>query len=151
MNSRRSGSQREFDDLVVDLISEMNGLLHLLLIVRLGAFSLNILLDAVDSRLVGDQTLLNLVETVVDLVLEDHITAGIVLHRVVSSLLSNTSSIRADLLADRSETNFLILVVSCEIVKAGELVRHLILHALDILAIDLHFFVHTSLEIGDFL
>ena len=74
--------------------------MHLLLVVRLGTLGLNVLLDAVDGRLVGDQTFLDLVQAVVDVVLQDPVPHSVVLHGVVGRLLGNVAAIRANLLLD---------------------------------------------------
>jgi len=42
-------------------------------------------------------------------------------------------------------------MVGLELFSARELVRHFVLHAIDVLAVDLHFLVHAALKIGDLL
>lgn len=123
----------------------------MLLIVRLCALGLDVLLDAVDGGLVGDKALLDLIEAVVNLILEDHVTASVMLHGVVGRLLGHASAVGADLLADGLETLLLGLVLSLEFVKTGELVVHFVFHAVDVLLVDLHLLVHTTLQVGDLL
>lgn len=58
------------------------------LVVRFGALCFNILLNAVNLGLIADQALLDIVKSVVNIRLQNLVLAGVVLHSVVSSLLS---------------------------------------------------------------
>lgn len=42
-------------------------------------------------------------------------------------------------------------MVSLKLFSTGELVRHFIFHTIDVFIVDLHFFVHSALQIADFL
>ena len=126
-------------------------MLHLLLVVRLGALSLDILLDAVNCGLVRDQTLLNFVQSVVNLVLKDHVTTSVMLHGMVGRLLSKPGPIGAHLLPNGFQAMLLSLMVGLELFRAGKLVRHFIFHFVDVIGIHLHFLVHTTFKISDFL
>lgn len=42
-------------------------------------------------------------------------------------------------------------MVGLELFRARELVRHFVLHTVDVLAVDLHFLVHAALKVGDLL
>lgn len=146
-----SGLERLADNFIIDLSAEDDRLLHLLLVVALSTLSLNVLLDAVDGRLVGDQALLNLVETVVNLVLKDHVTAGIMLHGVISRLLGDAGAVSGHLLLDQPQALLLCFVGGLELTDAGELVGHFVFHAVDVLRVDFHLLVHAALQVSDFL
>ena len=66
------------------------------LVVLLSALGLDVLLDSVDLGLVGYQSFLLLVESVVDVALQNLVLAGVVFHGVVSRLLAQTHLILAD-------------------------------------------------------
>lgn len=70
------------------------------------------------------------------------------LHSVVCRLLRNTCAIRIYLGTDRLKALLLRLVRRLQLFNACELVGHFIFHAIDVLSIDLHFLVHTTLQIG---
>lgn len=125
--------------------------MHLLLVVRFGTLSLDVLLNAIDGRLVHDQALLNLVQTVVVLVLEDHVTTSIVLHRVVGRLLGQGGTVSTDLVADRLKATLLGLVAGLQFTDLGELVSHIVFHLVDVLGIHFHLFVHATFKVGDLL
>ena len=80
--------QRFLDDLAIDVGAHVHTRLEVTLVVAFSALGLNILLDAVNLRLVSNQALLNIVQTVVDIRLEDLVLASVVLDGVVSGLLS---------------------------------------------------------------
>ena len=123
--------------------------LHLLLIIGLGTLGFNVLLNAVDGRLVRDQTLLNLVKAIVDLVLENHVAPRVVLHCVEGRLLGKASAVRANLLPDRLQALLLSLVRSLELTHSCELVSHVILHPVDVLGVDFHLLVHATFQVRD--
>ena len=75
------------DEIHVDLGAHLHAVLELVLVVALCSLGLDVLLDGVDLGLVLDQLLLDVVESVVDLVAEDLVLLGVVLHGVVSHLL----------------------------------------------------------------
>lgn len=133
------------------MLAEHDTLLHLLLVVRLSTLGLNILLDTIDGRFILDQTFLDLIQSIVDLVLEDHVAASVVLHRVISRLLGDSSPVGTHLLANRLQALLLGLVGSLELIDSGELVRHFILHSVDVLAIDFHLLIHATFKICDLL
>ena len=129
------------------MLAEHDTLLHLLLVVRLSTLGLNVLLNTINGRFILDQTFLNLIQSVVDLVLEDHVAASVVLHRVISRLLSDSSPVGTDLLANRLQALLLSLMGSLELIDSSELVGHFILHAVDVLAIDFHLLIHATFKI----
>jgi hypothetical protein len=65
----------------------------LLLIVRLGTLRLNVLLNGVDLALVVDQLLLNIVQSIVDVGLQDLVLLRVVLHLMVRHLLVEADSV----------------------------------------------------------
>lgn len=69
------------------------------------------------------------------------------LHSVVCRLLCEARSVRAHLGADRLESLLLRLMGRLQLFNACELVGHFVLHAIDVLSIDFHFFVHTTLQV----
>ena len=76
-----------FDEIHIDLRTELHAVLELVLVIGLGALGLDVLLDGIDLRLVLNQLLLNVIQSVVDFRLQDLVLLGIVPHRVVSHLL----------------------------------------------------------------
>ena len=121
----------------------------MLLVVRLSTLSLNVLLNAVNSRLVGDQTLLDFVEAVVDLVLEDHVAPGVVLHGVERRLLGKTSTVGTNLLSNGLQASLFGLMGGLELTDTSELVGHLVLHLVDVLGVHFHLLVHAALQVSD--
>ena len=121
------------------------------MVVGFGALGLDVLLDAVNGRFVRNQSFLDLVQAIVDLVLEDHVAPSVMLHRMVRRLLRKRGAVLAHLAPDRLETLLFSLVVGLELLGFGELVGHLVLHAVDVLVVHLHLFVHAALQVGDLL
>jgi len=121
----------------------------LLLVIGLGALSFDVLLNAVNGRLIRDQALLNLVKAVVNFVLEDHVAAGVVFHGVISRLLSDVGAIGGHLVADQPQALLFSLMSSLELANARELVSHFVFHSVDVLRIDFHLLVHAAFEICD--
>ena len=76
--------KRLLDDFTVDLTTEIDTFLELSLVVRLLALGFDVLLNGVDLRLVHDQLLLDVVELVVDIVSQDLILGGVMVHRMIS-------------------------------------------------------------------
>lgn len=68
------------DEIHVDLRAHLHAVLELVLVVALGSLGLDVLLDGVDLRLVLDQLLLDVVQSVVNLVSKDLVLLRIVLH-----------------------------------------------------------------------
>ena len=123
----------------------MDTLLELGLIVRLSSLSLNILLNGIYLGFVDDELLFNFIELVVYLILKNKILFSIVTHCVVSRLLREAVFVLLDKFLDDDKPCLFFLESSLELVCLCKLVRHLIFHFLNLLAILLHFFVNTSL------
>ena len=73
------------------------------------------------------------------------------LHGMVGSLLRKCSSVQSNLLSNRLQAGLLGFVVSLELLSAREFVRHFIFHAINILAVDFHFLIHTTFEVRNLL
>ena len=146
-----SGGERCFDNLVIDLVAQKDRLLHRFLIVRLSTLGLDVLLDTINGGLVSNKALLDFVESVIDLVLKNHVTASIVLHSVVSRLLGDTGTVGTNLTTNRHKSLLFSFVLSLQIIDAGELVCHLILHAFDVLAVNEHLVIHATFKICNLL
>ncbi len=87
MNKNSLNTKTLLDEVEVDLVAEGHAVLEGALVVRLGALGLDVLLDRVDLRLVLDQLLLYVIQTVVDVALQDLILFGVVFHGVIGHLL----------------------------------------------------------------
>ena len=61
-----------------------------MLVVGFSTFGLDVLLDGVDLRLVFDELLLNIVQSIVDLALKNLVLLGVMSHGVVCHLLGQT-------------------------------------------------------------
>ena len=105
------------------------------MIVRLGTLGLDVLLDGVNLRLVRGQDLLDIVESLVDVVLEDHISASVMLHSVIGGLLRQSHLVPADKLTDIQEFLLLSFMLCLQLAYLGELILHLIAHFVHILLI----------------
>ena len=77
------------DDLRVDLPTEVDTLLELSLVVRLFTLRFDVLLDGVDLRFVHDQLLLDVIQSIVDVILQDEVLGGVMAHGVVGRLLGD--------------------------------------------------------------
>jgi len=117
------------------------------LVVRFCALGLNVLLDAVDLRLVADQTLLNVVQSVVDVGLQNLVLAGFVLHSVESGLLLQLALILFNHVFDQMHALLLLLELPSQVVDLAELVLHGVLHVVDSFCDSLHLFVNTHLQV----
>lgn len=146
-----SGSERLLDDLLIDLLAEVNTLLHLLLVVALGSLGLNVLLNGVNLTFIDNEFLLDVVQAVVNVILEDHVAARVMFHRMVRRLLAQGISSSLHKCLDSLESILFLLVVLHELVRARELVSHLVLHLVDRLLVHFHFLVHATLQILDLL
>jgi len=100
------------------------------LVVLLSALCLDVLLNGVDLRLIGYQSLLLLVESVVDVALKNLVLARVMFHRVVSCLLAKTYLILAYELLYIHKTLFLVLKFLAKLVSLWKLVLELVLHLL---------------------
>ena len=127
----------------------MDTLLELSLIIRLSSLSLNILLNGIYLGLVDDELLFNFIELVVDLILKNQILFSIMAHCMVSGLLRETVFVLLHKFLNDDKPCLLFLESGLELVCLCELVCHFILHFLNLLAVLLHFFVDTSLQILD--
>ena len=71
-------------------MAEGHTVLERTLVVGLGTLCLDVLLDRVDLRLVLNQLLLDVIQSIVNVALEDLILLRVVLHRMVCHLLLET-------------------------------------------------------------
>ena len=117
------------------------------LVVLLSALSLDVLLDGVDLRLVGYQSLLLLIESVVDVALKNLVLARVVLHRVVSRLFAQTYLILADELFDVHKPLLFKLKFLAELVSLWELVLELVLHLLHACDVLLQLHLDSALQV----
>jgi hypothetical protein len=62
--------------------------LEVVLVVCFSALRLNVLLNSINLRLVVNELLLNIIQSVEYLTLEDLVLRGIMLHRMISDLLA---------------------------------------------------------------
>lgn len=77
-----------FNDLLVDVVAQLHAVLQVRVVVRVCTARLNILIDCIDLRLVGNQPLFDLVQPIVNIALVELILFGVVFHAVVGDLLS---------------------------------------------------------------
>lgn len=66
------------------------------LVVALGAFGFDVLLNRVDLAFISDEPFLDFVELVVDVALQNLVLTGVVSHGMVRSLLAKMRFILAD-------------------------------------------------------
>jgi hypothetical protein len=115
------------------------------LIVAFSTLCLNVLLNRVYLTLVTDQTLLNLIEAVVDIALQNLVFARFMLHSAVVGLLAQLCLVLFDHLANHNESLFFFFELTSQLIDPHELVLHLVLHLVDALSYSLHFLVDTAL------
>ena len=106
-------------------------MLHLLLIVALRSLSLNVLLNGVNLTFIDDKFLLDVVQTVVNVILENHVSARIVLHRMIRRLLAQLISGRLHECLNSLEAVLFVFVIGHQLVRLGEFVSHFVLHFVD--------------------
>lgn len=104
-------------------------MLHLLLIVALCPLGFNVLLNGVNLTFIDDQLLLNVVQTVVNVILEDHVAACVVFHRVICRLLAQPISGCLHKCLDSLESVLFVFVIGHKLVRPGKFVGHFVLHA----------------------
>jgi len=151
MNKNSLNTKTLLDEVEVDLVAEGHAVLEGTLVVRLGTLGLDVLLDRVDLRLVLDQLLLYVIQTVVDVALQDLILFGVVFHGVIGHLLLEAGLVLLQEGADGGKTHLLTVKLDLEVVGARELVAHLILHLSDLLRHLLHLLLDSALECLDLL
>ena len=100
-------------------------------VVLLGSLGFDVLLDRVNLRLVGYQSLLLLIEPVVDVTLQNLVLARVVLHRVECRLLAEAYLKRVDHLLDACKLFLLDLELLVKLVGFRELVLDFVLHLLN--------------------
>lgn len=81
--------ESRLDDLVVDRVHNVHAFAKLLLIVRLSTFSLDELSHPINLRFIHDHFLFKIIEHIVQIICENLILLGVVLHGMESSLLIN--------------------------------------------------------------
>ena len=121
------------------------------LVVGLGTLGLDILLDGVDLRLVLDKLLLDVVQTDIDVALQDLVLLSVVLHRVVGHLTLQAWLVLGKEGPDRGKPHFFPVEVDLQLIRAGELVGHLVLHLTDLFSHLLHLFFDAALQGFDLL
>jgi len=131
----------------VDLCAKLHAVLELMLVVGLSTLRLNVLLNGIDLRLVLNQFFLNVVQTVVDLRLENLILFGIVSHTVVSHLLRETVLIRFQEGANRGQPNLFVVELGLQVVGLCELVVHIVFHCADFVGGLSHFLMDSTLQV----
>jgi len=119
------------------------------LVVRLGSLSLDILLDSIDLRLISNKSLLNIVESLIDVMLQDHVPSSVMFHGMVSRLLGQSNLVLSNHLLDINKFLLFSFMLSLKLTYLGELVLHFISHPINILLIGVHFFVHSAFKILD--
>jgi hypothetical protein len=132
-------------------VAQGHAILECALIIGLSTFCLNVLLYGVDLRLILDELLLDVIESVVDVALQDLILSSVMLHRVISHLLLQTGLVLREHGSDGRESNFFPVEFDLEVICAGKLIRHLVLHLTDLLGNLLHFLLDPSLKSFDLL
>ena len=146
-----SDVERLLDDLGVDLTTQVDAFFELRLVIGLLTLCFDVLLDSVDLGLIHDEFLLNVVESVVDVILQDLVLGGVVLHGVVGRLLLDAILVFGNEHSDDFESHLLIRKLSLERSGPRELVCHFIFHASDRFCVLLHFLVNTAFKIFDLL
>lgn len=116
------------------------------LVVGFRSLRLDILLDGVDLRLILDQLLLDVIQSVIDVTLQYLVFLCIMLHRMISHLLLQARLVLGEERSDLSETHLFSIEVNLEVICASELVGHFILHLSNLLSDLLHFFLNTTFE-----
>ena len=119
------------NDFGVDLSDQLHALLEVVLVVLLGTLRFDVLLDRVDLAFVGYQSLLLLVQPVVDVRRENLVLARVVLHRVVRRLLAQPTLVLANDGPDVHESLLLSVKLLLEHIGARELVLEFIFHLVD--------------------
>lgn len=119
------------DKIHVDVTTQLHAVLELLLIVGLGALRLNVLLDSINLALVVDQLLLDVIQSVVDVRLQNLVLLRVVLHLMVSYLFVETDTIHVEETLDESKAHLLLFELILQIVCLREFIRHLVLHLLN--------------------
>ena len=140
-----------FDEVEVDFVAQPHAILEGALVVGLGAFGLDVLLDGVNLRLVLDQLLLDVVQTDIDVTLQDLVLLSVVLHRVVGHLTLQAWLVLGQEGPDRGEPHFFPVEVDLQLIRAGELVGHLVLHLTDFFSHLLHLLLDAALQRFDLL
>ena len=84
------------DEVHVDVTTQLHAVLELLLIVGLGALGLNVLLDGIDLALVVNQLLLDVVQSIVDVGLQNLVLLRVVLHLMICDLLVETDTVHVE-------------------------------------------------------
>ena len=144
-----SNVERLLDDFSVDLTTQADTFFELCLVVGLLTLCLDVLLDCVDLGLVDNELLLDVVESVVDVVLQYLVLVRVVLHSVVGRLLLDAILVLGNEHPDAFESHFLIRKLSFERSSLCELVCHFIFHTGNGFCVLLHFLVDAAFQILD--
>ena len=83
--------------------------------------------------LVLDEFLLDVVQSIVNLTLQDLILLRVMLHLMVSDLLLERVAVHIQEPLDQCEAHLLLLERGAQLVRLGELVVHLVLHRVELL------------------
>jgi len=101
--------------------------------------------------LIADQALFNLIETVVNITLQNLILAGVMTNTMVIRLLLQVLLVLADELTDDLESLLLLLELLLKLIDLSEFVLHLVLHLVHAISDSLHFLVDPGLKVADLL
>jgi hypothetical protein len=99
-----------------------------MLVVGLSSLALNVLLNGINLRLILNQFLFDIVQTVVDFRLENLVLFSVMSHAVVSNLFRKAIFVGFQESSDRSKAHLLFVELALQVVSFRELVLHIILH-----------------------
>lgn len=140
-----------FDEVHVDLRAQLHAVAELLLVVCFSTLGLDVLLDGIDLGLVLNEFLLDVVQSIVDLTLQDLVLLRVVLHLVVGNLLLERVAVHVEEPLDQCKAHLLLLELCLQLVRLGELVGHLILHRVDLFLRDVLLSVDSRVEVLNLL
>ena len=130
----------------VDLMTQAHAVLERALVVRLSPLRFDVLLDTVDLGLVLNEFFLDIIQSVVDVALQNLIFLRVMLHRVVSHLLLQTWLVLLKLLLDLCKADFFFVEVNLKIICTCKFICHFIFHLGDLFSNLLHFLIDTTFE-----
>ena len=119
------------------------------LVIALCTLSLNVLLNSINLTLVTNQTLLDLIQPVVDITLKNLVFARFMLHSTIINLLRELGLILFNHLSNQDEANFLLFELTGQIVNPHKLILHLVFHLVDALSHSFHLFIDTAFKVAD--
>jgi len=126
-------SEASFNNINVDFRADLHAVLELVLVVAFGTLRLNILLNSIYGRLILNEFLLDIIESIVDLRLHDLIFLRVVLHRVESNLLGQSNLVDLDEFLDLEHSAFFRIEIRLQGIGLGKFVIHVALHVITFL------------------